>query len=240
MLTKTRAIVLRQVRYGDQSLIVDMFTEALGRLSFSVRLPKTSRGRLKKQFFQPLTLVEVELDHRERLPLQRISNIRIDTPYYNIATDAAKLAEALFLAEFLHYATRSEQQNRPLFAFITTSLLWLDAATEGFANFHLVFLMRLTRFVGFYPNLDDYTERSCFDLREARFTRFTPTHPDFLQPQEAALVVTLMRLSLPTMHLLRINRTQRNRITDILIHFYRLHVPEMPELQSLAVLHELF
>lgn len=240
MMTKTRAIVLRQLRYGDSSLIVDMLTEELGRLSFSVRLPKTSRGKLRKQLFQPLTQVELELDYRERQRLQRLRDIRIATPYYNIQTDAAKLAEALFLAEFLHYATRDEQQNRPLFAFVSASMEWLDAATRGYANFHLVFMIRLSRFVGFFPNLDGYVPGCCFDLREARFTTLVPTHRDFLRPDESARIGMLMRMTFDTMHLFQMSRTERNRITAILIHYYRLHVPQMPEPQSLAVLQELF
>lgn len=240
MMTKTRAIVLRQTRYGDQSLIVDMLTEQLGRVAFAVRLPKTSRGKLKKQLFQPLTIVDVELDYRERIALQRIRDLRIAIPYNNIGVDATKLAEALFLAEFLHYATRDEQRNDALFAYVAASLQWLDAAQTGYANFHLVFLMRLSRFLGFFPNLDDYVPGCCFDLREARFTPVVPLHADHLKPLEAERIQTLMRMDFPTMHLFQMNRTERNRITDILICYYRLHVPQMPELRSLPVLQALF
>lgn len=240
MMTKTRAIVLRQLKYGEQSLIVDMLTRDLGRVAFVVRLPKTAHGKIKKQFFQPLTILEIEVDYRERSQLQHLRNVRVATPYYNIGTDAVKLAEVFFLAEFLHYATRDEQQNLPLFSFVETSLQWLDYATDGYANFHLVFMMRLTRFIGFYPNLDDYLPGCCFDLREARFTPLTPIHSDFLKPVEAERIVTLMRMSLDTMRLFRLSRSERNRITDILVHYYRLHVPQMPELRSLPVLQELF
>lgn len=240
MMTKTRAIVLRQLKYGDQSLIVDMLTCDLGRVSFVVRVPKTAKGKMKKQLFQPLTILDVELDFRERVQLQHLRDIRVAIPYRHVGTDAVKMAEVLFLAEFLHYATRDEQQNVSLYSFVETSLQWLDMATDGYANFHLVFMMRLTRFIGFFPNLDDYQPGCCFDLREARFTPLTPIHADFLKPLEAERIVTLMRMSLDTMHLFRMNRSERNRITDILVRYYRLHVPQMPELRSLPVLQELF
>lgn len=240
MTVKTRAIVLRNLKYGDQSLIVDMLTEQLGRVSFAVRLPKTAKGKLKKQLFQPLTIVDVEFDHHERASLQHIRDIRIATPYYNIGTHPAKLAEAIFLADFLSHATQNEQQNVPLYAYVENCLLWLDAAETGFANFHLVFMMRLSRFLGFFPNLDDYAPGCCFDLREAQFTSVVPLHSDYLKPPEAARVQTLMRMDFPNMHLFQMNRTERNEITATLVHYYRLHVPQMPELQSLGVLQELF
>ncbi len=47
MLTKTEAIVLRTVKYGDQKMIVDMLTEEFGRLSFAVR-PSTSDESARK------------------------------------------------------------------------------------------------------------------------------------------------------------------------------------------------
>ena len=71
---------------------------------------------------------------------------------------------ALFLAEFLYRAIREEAENRPLFAYLQHSVIWLDECREGFANFHLVFLMRLSRFLGLYPNLEDYHTGDYFDL----------------------------------------------------------------------------
>ena len=44
-----------------------------------------------------------------------------------------------------------------LFAYLIHSIRWLDECeNRSFANFHLVFLMRLSRFLGLYPNVDDY------------------------------------------------------------------------------------
>lgn len=240
MMTKTRAIVLRKLKYGDASLIVDMLTREMGRVAFVVRIPTTARGKLKKQFFQPLTVLDVEYDYRERAQLQRLRDVRVAVPYTSMTSDAVKLAEALFLAEFLTHATRDEQRNPSLYAFVEASLLWLDAAVEGFANFHLVFMMRLSRFIGFWPNLDDYAPGCWFDLREARFTPLAPVHADALRPDEAERLRTLMRMTPETMRLFRMGRADRNRIVDTIIRFYRLHVPQMPEPQSLAVLQSLF
>ena len=237
---KTTAVVLRTIKYGDSSLIVDMLTEQMGRVSFLVRTPKTQKGKLKKQLFQPLTILSLVFDYRQRSSLQRIRDIAIAVPYITIPAVAPKIATAIFLAEFLSYVTRDEQRNTPLFEYIVSSLRWLDDADSGYANFHLVFMMRLSRFIGFWPNLDDYCEGCLFDLREARFTTVAPLHNDVLKAAEARQVCTLMRMTYSNMHAFRMNRSQRNRITDIILLFYRLHVADMPEMKSLAVLKELF
>ena len=240
MLTKTQAIVLHSIKYGETRLIVDMFTKEYGRLSFIVSLPKSPKSKIKKQYFQPLAMLEIETDVRPRLQLQKLSDVRLLHPFSTIPFSQHKLSISLFVAEFLYYALRGEQQNALLFDYIVNSLQWLDGQDGRFANFHLVFLMRLSRFLGFYPNLDDYTVGDYFDLRESVFLPAPPIHHDFLQPQEAEKVQLMMRMDFPTMHLFQMSHIERNRLLEVALSYYRLHLPDFPELKSLSVLQELY
>ena len=240
MLTKTQAIVLHSLKYGETRLIVDMFTRSQGRQSFIVSIPKSVKGKIKKQLFQPLTLLEIESDLRPKLQLQKLSDVRLASPFSSIPFDPNKLSISLFIAEFLYYALRSEQHNEPLFDYIVNSIQWLDAQTDRFANFHLVFLMRLSRFLGFYPNLDHYQTGDYFDLRESIFLSTPPVHRDFLYPQEAEKIQLMMRMDFPTMHLFRMSHQERNRLLEVSLIYYRLHLPDFPELKSVSVLQELY
>ena len=221
-------------------MIVDMFTEEAGRLSFIISIPKTSKGRIKKQYFQPMTLLEVECDVRQNVQLQKLKDAHLLTAYTSIPFSPEKLALSLFIAEFLYHALRSEQQDKLLFAYVCDSMQWLDTVEVGFANFHLTFLMRMSRFLGFYPNLEDYVDGCVFDLRTATFSLQVPTHRDFLDSHDSQLIHTLMRMDFPTMHLFQLSHHDRNRITEVLLHYYRLHIPQFPELKSLGVLQELW
>jgi DNA repair protein RecO (recombination protein O) len=240
MIVNTDAIVLRAVKYGDSKLVVDMFTRQCGRLSFIVSVPRSGRGRIKKQYFQPLTQLSVACDVRPRLQLQRLGDASMAYAYATLTADSGKLAVAMFVAEFLCHALRDEQQGGPLFDYLADSLQWLDSATGGYANFHLVFLMRLTRFLGFYPNLEGYAPGRCFDLRSGCFCDSAPVHSDYLAPGEAALVGLMMRMDYATMHLFRLSRGERNRMVDVIVGYYRIHMASFPELRSLAVLRSLF
>ena len=240
MLTKTQAIVLHSLKYGESRLIVDMFTRTFGRQSFIVSIPKTSKGKIKKQFFQPLTLLEIETDIRPKLQLQKLNDVRLLTPFASIPFEPDKLAISLFVAEFLYYALRSEQRNELLYDYLEYSIMWLDGQQANFANFHIVFLLRLTRFLGFYPNLDDYEDGDYFDLRESEFMRNPLVHRDFLHPEEAQKVQLMMRMDFPTMHLFRMSHDDRNRLLEISIKYYRLHLPDFPEMKSIEVLQALY
>lgn len=240
MITKTRGIVLRSVRFGESSLIVDVLTKSSGRVSFMVHIPKTSKGKIKKQYFQPMTLLDFEYDFRQQSNLQRIKDVRVSLPYSSIPIDPAKSCISLFLSEFIYYATRNEQENPTLFTYISTSLEWLDNAYEDFANFHLVFMMRLGKFLGFHPFLEDFTPGCFFDLRNGCFTLSMPLHTDFLNAADAGHLYNLMRMNFDTMKLFKLSHDDRNRITEIVLRYYKLHLPNMPELQSFDILREVF
>ena len=240
MLTKTQAIVLHSLKYGETRMIVDMFTRQFGRLSFIVSMPKSAKSKMKKQFFQPLSLLEIETDVRPKVQLQKLSDVRLASPFTSIPFPPHKLSMALFLAEFLYYALRSEQRNELLYDYVESSILWLDGQDDRFANFHLVFLMRLSRFLGFYPNLEHYQSGDYFDLRESEFLPAPPVHRDFLYPEEADKVQLMMRMDYPTMHLFRMSHQERNRLLEVTLIYYRLHLPDFPEMKSIGVLQELY
>lgn len=247
MLSKTDALVLHSVKYGDSRLIVDMFTREHGRRSFIVTIGKGVRSQMKKQYFQPLTLLAIEDDARSQQSLHRLRNVSLLCPWQSLLTVPSKLSIALFVAEFLCYALRGEQQDTRLFDYVRSSLEWLDTRRDCYANFHLVFLMHLSRFLGFFPNLSlpapvpsAFPPGLFFDLRAGLFCSSPPSHSDFLQPEEAQRIRPLMRMDFATMHLFRLSRADRNRMLEVIDHYYRLHLPSFPELRSLTVLRELY
>lgn len=241
MQEKTSAIVLHCLRYNDTSYIANVYTETVGRASYIIKVSRARNVGVRPSLFHPLALLELEAEGKNTAQLRRITEARLLYPLHSLPLDPFKSAIALFLGEFLHHALREEGMNRPLFAYLLHSIRWLDSC-EGIAvaNFHLVFLMRLSRFLGLYPNLDDYVPGDCFDFLGACFCRRPPLHGHFLRPEEAVFIPRLMRMNFGTMHLFAFNRLQRLRCLEVLNDFYRLHIPSFPQLRSLEVLRELF
>jgi DNA repair protein RecO (recombination protein O) len=236
-----RGIVLRTVKYGDSSLIVDLFTDSHGRLSFMTTTSHVKRSVRSVSFWQPLAMVEFGADLRPNAgKLPRPFDVRTYYNYCDLPFSPIKSTVALFLSEFLSAALREEKENLPLYYYIESSLQWLDLAESpaSLANFHLAFLMHLSRFIGIYPNFE-HPDRY-FDLMAGSYCDRQPPHAHFLQRQEAQNLPTLFRMDYPTMHLFRFSRHERMRILQVLNTYYRLHVPNFPELKSLEVLHELY
>lgn len=237
---KTRGIVLHTIKYSDTSHIVDIYTELFGRSSYIVRLPKSKKAALKSVLFQPLSILELEIEVKPSSNLHQIKDAKAHFLFSSLPYDPYKSAIALFLAEFLYRAIRGETENRPLFAYLLFSIQWLDEQKSSYSNFHLVFLMRLTRFLGLYPNLEDYNEGDYFDLLNATFTSSKPFHSSYINKSESSKLAQLMRMNYDTMHLFGMSRGERNRCLAIINDYYRLHLPDFPPLNSLDVLRELF
>ena len=240
MLVKIEAIVLKNTILGDQKMIVDLFTDKLGCVSVITHFSSSAKGKFKKQLFAPLSLLDVEIDYKENSALQKLKNATINTPFTDIPFDSYKLSISFFISEVTFFAVRGENENRPLFDFISKSLQWLDAKSAPCPNFHLVYMMGLISYLGFMPNLEDYHDGDCFDLRNACFDSFEKEHSDYLNSYDAARIVNIARMNYSTMHVFKMSHNDRNRIVDVLLNFYRLHIPGFPELKSLDILKQLF
>ncbi|MDE5787778.1 MAG: DNA repair protein RecO [Bacteroidaceae bacterium] len=218
MMEKTRAIVLHSLRYADAKVIVTLFTESRGAQSFMVRVPRSRRSVMQNVLLSPLSLLEIDFDYEENRRMQRLVDVRVSEPYQSLPYNPMKQTIALFLSEFLYYGLREEQVNPELFAYLEHSLLWLDNRTKDYANFPVTFLIRLSRFLGIWP-----------DMEEAQAA---------LRGDEVPLVPLLLRMDFATMHLFRFSREERARVMQVINDYYRLHVPHFPELRSMAILRE--
>lgn len=240
MIERTLGVVLHQFRYNDDSIIVNIYTQLHGNVGFLVKMPKNKRSNVKTLLLRPLTILELDYDLRPNQALQRINDMKLHISYSSLPYDPIKGSVALFLSEFLYYALKHEIANHSLFYYLCNSLQWLDRSEKGLANFHLVFLMRLTRFLGFWPNIQDYENGMVFDMKDASMVGVLPSHGQYLSTEESVLLPFLLRMDYATMHLFRFTRQQRARVLSVLLDYYRMHIPEFPELKCLDVLRTIF
>ena len=234
-------IVLRTLKYSDNLMIADIFTETRGRLSFLVPVSRSKSSKVKSVLFQPLSMLSFSAAYRQGGKLVRLSEVRPFVLYSSIPYDPCKSAVALYLAEFLTRALREESDNAAIFTFLESSLRWLDEADEGFANFHILFLLRLTRFLGIAPNLEQaVADSGYFDLSAGCFVGVQPLHGNFLTATQAADFFSLFRCDYNEMSRFAMSRKLRWEFLDVIHRYYRLHIPDFPELRSAEVLKELF
>lgn len=229
MLHKTHGIVLNFIRYRETSIVTRIYTEAFGMQSYIVNGVRGGQKKSKNKisFFQPLTLLELVVYYKKRAGLNRISEIKCAEPYTSLPYDFKKSTIALFIAEVLSKTLKEEEGNTSLFNFLHSSLLMLDHMPEGFHNFHLQFMLKLCRYLG-------------FDLQSAD-ELFDQVYEFIGKPEvaeEEKKIVNHLLSSSYTDMIKSKNEVRRILLNDI-IKFYKLHIEGFGELKSVSILREI-
>lgn len=236
MLVKTKAIVLSSLKFQEKSLIVKCFTLSDGLKSYFVRDAFSGRkGNHKIAYFQPLTLLEIEANHKNKGTLEHFKEIKINQPYLSIPTDISKSTITIFLSEMLHHSIREEEANPDFFTFLETAFLWLDNHHQ-IANFHLILLIETTKFLGFYPEKSN-PNFDFFEMKDGVFVPFETV--SCLKKHHSFLLKNLLDLKFESTQIL-FNAKERQELLKIIIDYYSLHLDGFRKPKSLEVLTEVF
>lgn len=236
MQIKTKAIVLSAIKFQEKSLIVKCFTQSDGLKSYFIQSAFSSKKSNQKiAYFQPLNILEIEANHKNKGTLEHFKEVKLAYTYQNINTDIVKSSMVLFLSEVLHNSIFEEEKNENLFSYLETSLMWLDTH-DTISNFHLIFLMQLTKFLGFYPQMQEI-DGNYFEMIDGVFSPFQGT--SCLNEHETQLLKKLI--------LLRFEDTQKNFhkeerqvLLKIILEYYSTHLQGFKKPNSLEVLKEIF
>jgi len=234
MLIKTKAIVIRSVKYQDKSLIVKCFTLFGGMKSYFVRNAfSSSKSSVKKSaYFQPLNILEIEINDKQKNTLGFFYNIK-PFVYKSIYEDTIKSSVVLFLAEILNFSIKEEEENENLFFFIENALLWLDS-NKVTANFHLSFLIELTKFLGFYPRVSNGI---FFELSQGVFT--DSLSKNCINQEESLLLKNCLNQKIYSLEN-PFSNVQRRKLLEIIMQYYALHIDMFRKPKSLEVFKEIF
>jgi DNA repair protein RecO (recombination protein O) len=240
MLLKTKAIVFRTYKYGETSLIVELYTERKGLRKYIISGVRSAKARTSAGLLQVMSLVDIVAYEREDKDLNRLKEVRPAYLFQSIPFDVRKGAIGLFMAEIARKAIREREANEPLFNFLFQAFQYLDQTTERSGNIHLSFLLELSRYLGIAPAEQLRAEETFFDLQEGSFVPERPPHPYYLADQEATRFAELFRYRLTTVHELSLNSAERRSLLDRLVQYYQLHLEGIGEIHSHQVLRTVF
>lgn len=238
MLLKTRALIFRATKYGDSSIILEVYTEQRGIRKYIISGVRKARSRTPASLVQPLNLVDLVAYEREGKDLQRIKEVRPAHVYTRIPFDVYRGTVGLFMLEVARNAIREAEDNPTLFTFLFDSFVFLDQTDGPITHLHLHFLLELTVHLGFLPDGVHSPETPLFDLKEGRFTDSHPGHTEYLDEDRAALMYRLLHAERMDLATITSTREERLGLLTDLVRYYRHHVEGMREINSLAVLRQ--
>lgn len=238
MLTKNNSIVLSKLKYKDYDLIVKCYTQQRGIVTYILRgILKSKKGQAKTVYFQALSQLQIEENFKPNQSLHAIKEVKLGYIYKSLHTNIYKSAIVLFLSEILSNVLREEERNEALYDYLETALQYLDNE-EQYANFHLLFLLKLTRYLGFQPeNLNK--NHAYFNLQSGTFETFDDGIYS-ISGKNLTLLKQLLGINFDALHTIKISAKQRQEFLNMLLHYFELHLDGFKKPKSLQVLNEVF
>jgi DNA repair protein RecO (recombination protein O) len=238
MLHKTRGIVFKTTDYSESSVIVQVFTEKFGLQAYLINGVKKPRAKISRNMLQPLHLLDMVVYHKPNGNIQRVAELKNAPILKTVPYDVVKSSLVIFLNEVLYKAVRQESADENLFNFIFYSIEWLDNQEQGLANFHLLFLVQLSRYLGFHPERNEAGSASYFDLKDGLFINKRPEHNLYLAPPYTQYFNLLIDKNYEELLEIRLPNDIRRYLLDRLIEYYALHIEGFGQIRSHEVLEE--
>jgi DNA repair protein RecO (recombination protein O) len=238
MLHKTKGIVLKTTDYAENSVIAKIFTQKFGLQSYLINGVKKPKAKIRLNMLQPLHILDLVVYHKPNGNIQRISDARSEPILQTIPYDIVKSSLVLFMNEVIYKSLKQEHEEPIMFEFIAKSIELLDQIENGVANFHLIFLMKLTRFLGFYPDMSNADSSSFFDLKNGIFVNHQPLHLSFIETQQMENWLQILRNSIDDFLVLKLSSASRKYLLQKVLAYYALHIESFGDVKSLAILEE--
>lgn len=224
MITKTKGIALGKIKYGETSIIVRIFTEQFGMQAYLVNGIRSKKGKFKIALFQPLTLLDLVVYHKESSGIQRMSEVKCSYPYSSIEGNMKRSAIFIFLTEILEKTLRECSNPEEIYEFLQDSLIHFDNQRDGDNTFHLKFLIEFSGLLGFRPqSLRDFEnhisgDKDYFNNEVRNFLKAIIENRDQKIPHST-------------------NSTRRNCL-NLIINYYKSHIDNLKEVKSMSILRE--
>ncbi len=237
MLHKTRGIVLKVTDYSENSVVAKIYTSKFGLQSYLINGVKKPKAKIRMNMLQPLHLLDLVVYHKPNGNIQRISDARSEPILQSIPYDISKSAIVMFMNEMIYKSLKQQHEDEVMFHFIEKSIELLDESEKGFVNFHLIFLIKLTRFLGFYPDLSD-SQFHFFDLIAGTFVASQPPHIHFIEEKYIKLWQQLLESSIDNFYTLQLGTETRKYLIQKIIDYYTLHIEDFGQVKSNLILEE--
>ncbi|GGG38246.1 DNA repair protein RecO [Bizionia arctica] len=238
MLITTNAIVLSKIKYRDNDLIVTCYTQKNGLVSYILRnVSNSKKGYSKAAYFQLLSQIQLVALHKNNRSLQEVKEVKIHYMYHSLQTHVIKSSIVFFLSETLTSILKEEEANDNLYSYLESALQWLDSQDE-FANFHLLFLLKLTKHLGFYPEMTNINE-TWFNMAEGVFEE-SKTNGYSVSGENIVLLKHLLGINFDELNAVKINGNQRQSFLKMMLLYFELHLEGFKKPQSMQIFNQIF
>lgn len=238
MLHHTKAIVLKQSLYSESSLIVQMFTEKFGLISFMVKGVRKNNKSNKAHFYQIGNMLNLVMYYHPNKNFQLIKECQYDCIYMDMHTSMKKNTILLFSIEVIYQTLIKDAVLEDVFTFYKNFLFRLEKnENKNISLLPITFLLDLLEVYG-YKIDNNYSDENCYlHIQEGKFYNFISMQPPFVEKEIGKLIVLLSdQRFIDDSILSNISKDNRESILQVLLQFMELHFSNFKTLKSLPIL----
>ena len=234
MYVHSKIIILSYINFSDADIIVKCFSKEKGKLTFMVKgIRKSGKKKNSISYFQPLNILQAGFLYRENKQLLFFKDLDIEEPLSSIHQDIKKSTVVMFLSEVIESAIQEEEINEQLFSYLENAIHWLDTHQQT-QNFHIAFLIKFSRYLGIYPELNQLKEQ--IDENNNQFENDKLSDKNLLKLSE----LIKRNMDITNCHNIRITKQERLIILEFLLLYYRKMLPGFRFPKSFAVVKDIF
>lgn len=230
MLCKTTGIVIRTIKFGESSAIVNILTEDFGLMGFHIPSAYKNKGKIKISYLQPLNILEFSFNNKKTKSLQSISDA---TCLHH--TELSQFSNQAFyhvLLELLQQVIKENEINRDLYHYLKEEAI--PGINTKLHYWQLPFvLLNVLHHYGCAPNIDTFETNAYLDLKNGIFKDGTPANRHHASSQTSGLIHEIMTRGIA--HLEQNYKLRQGLINDLIV-YYRLHIDENFDLRSMEIL----
>ncbi len=153
-ITKTEAIVLKGLKFGDTSKIVTLYTKDYGKIKViakGIRKPKSRLAGTLESFFH----IHIVFYKKTTTEIYLLSQSEIMHPFQKITKDLNRYAFASGALELLDKLITGEESNPEIFELTLHTLAFMEScAPRSVEKSFLFFAVRLADILGYKPKFD--------------------------------------------------------------------------------------
>lgn len=221
MYQQTRGILLKTTKYGETSLICNIYTSDFGAQTYIVNGARKKKGNMG--YYQPLNILDITAFYKKERTIQRIKEVKMHSVFLEISANIYKSSVALFITEVLEKCLKEEEKNTPLFDYLSKTIEELDRLPFD-SQCHVRFLVEFSRYLGFFPDLNN-SKYPYFDMLNGHFINKKSDHPYCVSaPHELFLAFSGQKVN------------DKKQVINHLINYYSLHIEGFQGLKSKNIL----
>ena len=232
----SQGIIFKTIKYGESSIICDIYTREKGLKSFIVSGVRSQKAGGKAAIYRHLNVVDIVAYNQEGDRLARIKEISLGHHFLQINADVIISSVAIFMLEICRNSIREREPNPELFDFLMSWMYFLDTQKPFHPATHLLFMVEFSAALGFGPMRNFQASRPYFSLIEGCYDHFAASTPHVLDEEESQDLYILQGVTREGLHDFRMSKIKRDKLTENLLMYFKLHLPSFKTIQSIDVL----